>query len=241
MSDEPTGTPGAPESQPEPEATPEVYTRQEVDALIDEATSKAAKMAFESVQGYTDKREKELQAKVDTAVEGLVAAGIEATPEVKLQLRNKFRQGDLSPTGDEEAQVPMGQGYPPPQAQVPELPPHIQWAQDKLLEAGVPPDAKELNFGPDDPQFFHKIEAVAEQYKQASAQTETDNQETPPPTGPVEARMPTGSTAGASVGGGTLEQQYERAMAKAKKENPYLSTNEKLNIRKEWRDKGANI
>jgi hypothetical protein len=237
MSEQQLETSAAPEVQPGTEAEPAVYTREEVDALITKATEKAAQMAFESVQGYTDKREKELQVRVNSAVEALEQSGITASPEVKLQLRNRFNQDIPGPKGEEEAQEPPAQGFPPNQPQVPyqqQMPPHVIQADAILAAANVPHDAPELRgLNWDEPGVVQQAFELAGKYRQ---QPPAQQQ---PPQQPI-ARMPNVSAQGQAAGG-SLEQQYERAMEQAKKTNPYLSREEKMRIRREWREKGATI
>lgn len=240
MSDEQAGTGVEPEGQPEAPASPQVYTKAEVDALLSKVTSqvtdKAAQLAFESVQGYTDRREKELQARVESVVEALKATGQEASPELKLQLRNRFAQerdaGNAQ--GEVQGQPRVTTGKPQGQPQVPSpeqqrWQDNVDWALETWQRAGIDINSLDVDFMPDDPQFEAKVLQVLANNQQAS------QKQVPP-----EAFLQTTASA-SSTTGMTLEQQYKRDLEKQMEKNPYLSGEEKRQIRKRWRDKGAPI
>lgn len=191
--------------------------------------------AKREAQSASDKRFARAREEAERTRKLVEQVGMSLTPEQLQQIQanqllsySQEAQSDQTPPSGQTRQVQ-------PQQAVPD---HILWAWETLEAAGVPRGAPEVDFNDNDPQFAQKVIAVAAKYSAGKQPQQASPQATPPANAQVV--NPTPASAG-TVSGASLEDQYRAALNAAMAKDPYMNADQKMRLRRLWRDKGANI
>lgn len=224
--------------QEQPTKPDEFLTKAEFEKYVERFKSETIEEAFRRAQGLYTKGNEKIRQRISDLEETWKIAEESGEPlseaaknRQRTALINQAQLEGLAPDGTPQAQQPA-QGQP--QAQ---RPPHFFTVDGILMSADMPEDAPELKDIMDfedwqDPQAFISFtRQKVDEYRQRTASQ---------PSNPM-TRMPSAAAGGAAAGG-SLEQQYQREMAQLmSREFPPATRQEKLAVRKKWRDKGALI